>query len=180
MTPVPSTHPAERETPAGEARREAVAQWFVASLGKSSEQGRRAADDLLSVAGPIASELARLTAERDEAREDHVRAEAHICALEVLAYIDPEHTWKDAAVKERFARIAAEAALTTLRADHAAEVARLKLANSEYRDASGYLVQRYSDLHAGKPVRDLQEASAHFASSAAALDALATTETTDA
>jgi len=55
--------------------------------------------------------LKKAIAERDAAREEHARAEEHICNLEILAYIDPEQTWKDAAIKERVARVAAERAL---------------------------------------------------------------------
>ena len=92
------------------------------------------------LAGPIASEHARLTEERDAAREDHIKAEAHICALEVLAYIDPEHTWKDAAIKERVARLSAEAELTTLKAAAARDakvIARMREALVRIRDFAG-------------------------------------------
>lgn len=117
-------------TPAGEAMREAVAQWFVASLGKSIEQGRRAADDLLSAAGPIASEFARLTAERDEARAK--LATATETYTDDFGYVwSPPTAWAYFAACRALSAArakdeAAEAALTTLRADHAAEVARLR------------------------------------------------------
>jgi chromosome segregation ATPase len=136
---------------------------------------KQAADD--------ASELARLTAERDKLQRA-VDAYRSPPRLYTLADMQGSIDRADAA-EERAS--AAEAAAASLSADAARkyeQIARLreslKRAASDYRDASGYLVQRYADLHAGKPVRDLQEASAHFASSAAALDALATTETTDA
>lgn len=66
------------------------------------------------VAGPIASELARLTAERDEARE-------------LIAEMEDQGEIMFAGLQAVVAaRDAAEAALTTIRAEHAAEIARWK------------------------------------------------------
>jgi hypothetical protein len=138
----PSTHSAERETPAGEAMREAVAQWFVASLGKSIEQGRRAADDLLSVAGPIASELARLTARAEV-------AEAKAENADLIA----KNEWLRSEGLLARAR-AAEAALTTHRADHAAEVARLT-ERAEKAEALAKSEKRSADMYANAWVREL-------------------------
>lgn len=148
--------PAERETPAGEAMREAVARFIAEGLPIAS--AAQMADHFLSPPSPIASELARLTAlissseaERDqkcsalleraekaEAERDEARAErdAGECSGQRCASVK-ERERKHLQHVERLQdviragdaaaaadRIAAEAALTSLRAEHAAEVAR--------------------------------------------------------
>lgn len=147
--PSPHTHPAERETPAGEAMREAVAQWLEAELGLYVSEAAEKAGEFCGPSGPIASELARLTAERDEAREAFMRVAEAVGA--------PASERLDLEVRDRFARLTeraekaetfalacelqittAEAALTTLRADHAAEVARKDAALKPFAEHDPY------------------------------------------
>lgn len=152
---------AERETPAGEARREAVAQWFLCRFPISLWQARGMADALLST-GPIASELARLT-ERAE------KAEAAVLAAFTAS-------WPQDVIDLR----AAEATLTTLRADHAAEVARkdaeiadLRGALEDTKAAADDLAQVCLDEHDNKAAGALQFISGFISDRFAAL---ATTE----
>jgi hypothetical protein len=130
----PHTHPAEREPPAGEAMREAVAQWLESEVGLYVSDAAEKAGEFCGPSGPIASELARLTAERDAARADKQAAETQNEALHVkLRALAPHGSCAcsydqpgDVCSHHSPALAAAEAALTTQRADHAAEVARLK------------------------------------------------------
>ncbi len=154
-------------TPAGEAMREAVAHWFLCRFPISLWQARGMADALLST-GPIASELARLTAERDKLQRA-VDAYRSPPRLYTLADMQGSIDRADAA-EERAS--AAEAALTTKRADHAAEVARLTEALRFYADEDAWSGQPWR-LQFESPGRD-----GH--GSDTARDALATTETTDA
>lgn len=61
--------PAERETPAGEAMREAVAQWLESEVGLYVSDAAEKAGEFCGPSGPIASELARLTERADRAAE---------------------------------------------------------------------------------------------------------------
>jgi len=112
--PSPHTHPAERETPAGEAMREAVAQWLESEVGLYVSDAAEKAGEFCGPSGPIAPELARLTARIEV-------AEAKAENADLIA----KNEWLRSEGLLARAR-AAEAALITLRADHAAEVARLR------------------------------------------------------
>lgn len=162
--------PAERETPAGEAMREAVARDYVlvkrgvyympkanGYTGVLDEAGRYTEAEaqvqtghcdgvtaILASEAPrfseacwsetrvkvlqvdlakAASELARLTAERDEAR-----GEAERLRFEIETIGDVNDELEEQAEEDA-------AALTSLRAEHAAEVARLKAQREAMREA---------------------------------------------
>jgi hypothetical protein len=127
--------------------------------------------DTLLTSGPIASELDRLTGERDEAdrKMSRWRDMADECAQD--------------ANKQAIRALAAEAELATLKAAaarDAEERVRLTVAAREYQSASGYLIGQYIRLHEGKPSHDLPEAHAWSASAADALaDALTNPEKND-
>lgn len=116
----PNTHPAERKTPAGEAMREAVARQIRAWANRfgALRSWSSLADTLLK-SGPIASELARLTerAVSAEARTVRLQREATEADRGKAGAVG---LWQGCTVIIK----QLEAALTTLRADHAAEAAR--------------------------------------------------------
>lgn len=201
----PHTHPAERETPAGEAMREAVARDLIrakfgeegvtvlfhppqeatleqlATLSARVQEAHNHAAFILRGAGPIASELARLT-ERAEVAEGacpgqrcasvRERERKHLQHVERL----------EAAIRQT--QDAAEAALTTLRADHAAEVARLQGAAALALQELDWQVEQAA--HCGDPnyecpMQDIHApGDGHLLARNALRAALATTETTNA
>jgi hypothetical protein len=139
-----------------DATREAVARDLDYLYGNQQGDGAYLSDAayLLRPTGPIASEIARLTGERE--------AETAVLTAECKVYRN---------LAEKYAA-AAEAA--------EAETARLRAAAGDLLEMSAYLVSRHTRIQNGQPVRDLGEAAAAYVTACtSARAALSSQEKTD-
>ena len=122
-----------------EAMREAVAQWLKLHFGLVPNAAKRFAGYFCADNGPIASEIDRLTGERDAALAQWTEMAELVCdfasekAPQAIALVGADRDdWRKRA-------FAAEAALSRLQADRDAEVGRLRAALEPFaREADFY------------------------------------------
>jgi hypothetical protein len=182
-----------------DATREAVRAevWYARY---SDREPGEVADRILAPAGPIASEIARLTGENNAwetdahawqatAKQADLECRVAWSSIEELqaeaARLTGENTRLDHNCQEwvRQAAENAEAADRLARRAEAAEAetARLRAAAGDLLEMSAYLVSRHTRIQNGQPVRDLGEAAAAYVTACTSVRAaLSSQEKTDA